>query len=174
VAKAGLRNVDVDCVAPAQIMDNETAGVKTYKEAWDKDRCIHALRTVGVYEAAAPGPWFQTSEEEVAWGGEVVLNLPVTYRELELAKTSFTDSAFQKSSDKPEQRRYSWPATIPTAILGEKEAEVTRSNDFIKDTPWFSNLPLLAGRAIFLGWFCAIDLAIEAENWPKVLKLWEA
>ena len=83
----------------------------------------------------------------------------------------WSEDAFLMSSDHPLSRRYSFDAPLPAQVLDVKVAQRAREGE--SSAVMAHALPLLAGRALLIGWYGAMAQALSGDE-DRVFKLLDA
>jgi len=152
----------------------------TFKENWNIQRCVIAMRTEAKYEAPGSLWWLALVGEGVYFMNKRIFTSEPNRACVEAAAALWDDTAFTASDHQMHLRRFSFPGVFPTACTGIHDAELfsTVKNKDMTDglgTPTFKDLPLVAGRPVVLAFLEAL-VACMGNGGDKVRlrKLFEA
>jgi hypothetical protein len=182
----GLTIKSMSDLAPAAIAKNKPAlvgALNAWKENWRVSNCALSMKSTRKYGAAGILWWFALLAAEVRFAGRVVFKVPASRAAVEAAAYHWSEEAFVASDpENPQFRHFCFPGEIPTACLGQpdaerylypKEGKDTNSQHF--DVPTFNSLPLLAARPVVISFLETFADELHTENNPaRLAKLLEA
>ena len=164
-------------IPPLEINNSAASGVSAFREVMHYDNLMLSFSKNGLYEAAGT-VWML---DPVHLSGSDGMSI----HQLESAMWMWSEEAFVLSSSHPPSRRYSFVVPLPALVLDVKIAQRQRVGKAA--VVMAHALPLLAGRAIVIGWYAAMaealgaaasgasaEVSAAAGNDDRVFKLFEA
>ena len=150
-------------------IEDKDVAVTGYKEPFDDEHCLIALKKAGLYESSAP--MWKLNLTNTEWEG-FKYEEP-TWLQYSVAGGIFDEAAFVRSSNQESKRRYIFPGFIPTAA--KSLAQVKQ----MLDAGGLEHMPACGGLAVLWALLGAFDEAFElmktdeVAGKAQVLKLYE-
>jgi len=157
---------DLMLISPLAISSASGEQLSAFREVMNYDNLRMSFSKNGQYEAA--GTVWMLDPVHCDGSDSISIN------HLESAMWMWSEEAFLLSSPHPASRRFSFDVPLPARVLDIKVAQ--RHSAGKSSVVMAHTLPLLAGRALVIGWYAAMALALQnvAEDEHRVFKLFEA
>ena len=141
----------------------QTGALSAFREVMNHNNLMTSFSKNGMYEAAGTAWMLDPLEAAATEGG-------LTLSQLENAMSMWSEEAFLASSTREASRRYCFEVPFPAKVTDANVAQKEGASGVLMARP----LPLLAGRAILIGWYGVLSECLQSDQETRVLKLVEA
>ena len=143
----------------------EEGELPTFKEPWNSTRCVEAVSTTGLYEAALNVIWFDARQTQ-RLPFTLPMNRPSWSLVVELYNRQFSQNASGLGGVTPDApTRLFFPVALPAFVVDPKMLEHTCFNE---------GLHMAGGHGLVFAWYLGMWKALKLKDADMIKRLWEA
>ena len=143
----------------------EEGELSTFKEPWNSTRCVEAVSTTGLYEAALNVIWLDARQTQ-RLPFTLPMNRPSWSLVVELYNRQFSQNASGLGGVTPDApTRLFFPVALPAFVVDPKMLEHTCFNE---------GLHMAGGHGLVFAWYLGMWKALKLKDADMIKRLWEA